>query len=508
MVLSARSLHEALLGTVSRFGGDGEAVRDAQTVLTRGQLVDCAQRLAGALRSVGVTAGDPVILCAPNGVEFVIGHFAILMAGGVSTPLEAFVSPAVFSHVVNVTQAKAIITTSSALSALHKKQLRLPAQVFVFGAHPSTVAAHDAWKLAQHGPVGEVSQRCGGDLAAILFTSGSTGRPKGVMLSHAATLTALRSIIEFVGYTSDEREVVTVPVAHSFGLGHVYCNLFSGGAVYLEAGLANVKRVLTTISDWGATGFPGTPLSFALLLDTYGPVFSDKAKNLRFIVVNSAPLPSARARQLQKVLPNTELFVYYGLTEASRSTFVSLTREPDRLHTVGRPMPGVQLSFDPETGEVLIAGPHLADGYWSEPVATADAFTSQGLRTGDKGVLDADGFLTITGRLKDQINLGGFKVDPSEVEEYLRTSMRGLTDVGVVGLDDGDSQVVACAVVLEHGATFDPKALTQSARGALEPFKVPTVWQVVSTIPRSATGKILRGELKQLLSSASDRRVE
>jgi long-chain acyl-CoA synthetase len=508
MVLSARSLHEALLSTVSHFGADGEAVRDAHTVLSRGKLVDCAQRLAGALRSKGISAGDPVILCAPNGVEFVIGHFAILMAGGVSTPLEAFVSPAVFSHVIEATQAKAIITTSSALLALHKKQLCLPAQVFVFGAPPSTVAAHDAWKLAQHSPVSEVSRRGGRDLAAILFTSGSTGRPKGVMLSHAATLTALRSIIEFVGYTSGDREVVTVPVAHSFGLGHVYCNLFAGGAVYLEPGLANVKRVLMTISDWGATGFPGTPLGFSLLMDRYGPVFSDKAKNLRFIVVNSAPLPPTRARQLQKMLPSMELFVYYGLTEASRSTFISLTREPERLHAVGRPMPGVRLSLDPCTSEVLISGQHLADGYWGDPAATAETFTLQGLRTGDKGVLDADGFLAITGRLKDQINLGGLKVDPSEVEEHLRTATPGLADVGVVGLDEGDTQVVACAVVMEHGVTLDLKALTRSARGALEPFKIPTVWQVVPAIPRSTTGKILRSELKQMLSTASDKRIE
>jgi long-chain acyl-CoA synthetase len=322
-------------------------------------------------------------------------------------------------------------------------------------------------------------------------------------------LSALRNICDFVGYTPDDREVVILPLSHNFGLGHVYCNLMSGGAVYLEAGLARVGRVLKAVRDFGATGFPGTPMGFGLLIDRYGPVLAERAKNLRFIVINSAPMPPKRTEQLQALLPNTDLMVYYGLTEASRSTFVSLSQlGPDLYRTVGKPMPGLDIRLvGPDEGpvegegEVLIRGPSVTSGYWGQTAETEQAFRSGWFRTGDLGRFDDEGRLFITGRLKDIINVGGLKVSPREVENVLR-QRDDVEDVGVVGLDGIrglSGETVVAAVVMKSDCPFDTEACRAVCAEQLEHFKVPALFLEVGAIPRSETGKLKRQELDSLL---------
>jgi long-chain acyl-CoA synthetase len=146
-------------------------------------------------------------------------------------------------------------------------------------------------------------------VASLMYTTGTTGQAKGVQLTHENVLTALENISNFVGYTPNDREVVVLPLSHNFGLGHVYCNLLKGGAVYTEPGLARAGRVLKALRNFGATGFPGTPLGFGMLMDQFGPALAEYGQQLRFIVINSAPLPPERTTQLQRLLPRTDIMV-------------------------------------------------------------------------------------------------------------------------------------------------------------------------------------------------------
>ncbi|MBM4231738.1 MAG: acyl--CoA ligase [Gammaproteobacteria bacterium] len=507
MVSLGDTLHGALVSTADRLGGEREAVRDSERQLSLEALTLQSQRLAGAFMAHGVSRGDRIMIVSSNRAEFVVSHFAALFAGAISVPVDHAAGVAAVTFILAATSPRILVINSGALVTLRSQGIRLPPIVVEIADGNSRTnlevgSAESFEDLVANGR--RIFLDNNPEHSTILYTTGSSGRPKGVLLSHAATLHTVASVIDFISYSSSDREVISIPVTHSFGLGHVYCNLFSGGAVYLQNGLANVKRVLSAVQEWGATGFPGTPLGFGLLLDNYSGAFEKYAAGLRFVVVNSAPLSSERASQLQATLPRTELFVYYGLTEASRSTYISLSKAGQSRYTsVGKPMRGVDIKLVGNPPEIVVRGPHLASGYWMDEELTSKAFSASGLKTGDVGELDADGFLYITGRLSDLINLGGYKVDPVEVETWLK-ELPEVADAGVTAIESSiaaeDVELVAL-VVMKTGERFDEAELASLARISLEPFKIPRRWVHVSILPRSATGKMLRAELKDLAAN-------
>ncbi|MEM6909312.1 MAG: class I adenylate-forming enzyme family protein [Pseudomonadota bacterium] len=460
------SLSDIILRGAESFP-EREAVSDANTVLTYGELAERALKVAGWLTQQGVAPGERIMIVLPNGVDFVAAHFGVLFAGAVSVPCDSAASPATLAAIRQSCRPAAMLDADTITDALAHRQ-----------------SASDA------------GSGSGSDLAAILYTTGTTGDAKGVMLTHDNTLAALCNISEFVGYTQADREVVILPLNHSFGLGHVYCNLLNGGAVYLEPGMTRVGRILRKIEEWGATGFPGTPLGVKLLLDRYGPVFAERCAGLRFMVVNSAPLPPEDAARLQEHLPQCDIMVYYGLTEASRSTFASLTQlGPDFYRSVGKPMPGVDLRLS-QAGEVLLSGPTVTPGYWGNPELTAEKIVEGYLHTGDLGRLDEAGNLFVTGRIGDMINFGGYKVMPSEVEAALQ-SHPAVDEVCVFG-----EELVEAAIVAVSG--FEEQELARHCHALLEPYKVPARFHQVASIPRSNTGKVRRFELAQAVKELAD----
>jgi long-chain acyl-CoA synthetase len=496
------TLHAALLDAAERCGGSNEALRDSSKSLTLEALVDQSRRLASALAGRGISVGDRVLIWSSNRVDFVIAHFAVLFAGAISVPVDQTAGVNGVKFILESSSPKALILPVSLLPVFQQHSLAKPGIVIVFDdGLPAPHGSCMLDELISDGRPFEVMS--GVEHSSILYTTGASGRPKGVLLNHTATIHTVRNVMEYVRYTSADREVIAIPITHSFGLGHVYCNLFAGGAAYLENGLSNVKRVLTAIDNWGATGFPGTPLGFGLLLDNFRAPFQRCARNLRFVVINSAPLAPERAAQLQEALPSTELFVYYGLTEASRSTYISLSAAgPSKYAAVGRPMKGVDIEITGDKGEILIRGPHLASGYWCDEELSSKSFGPEGLRTGDLGRFDNDGFLYVTGRISDLINFGGFKIDPVEVEQWLRFQPE-IADAAVAPLSvkSGEEVVIVAIVVLKPGVTLDGPALERRARGVLDAFKVPSKWIESPALPRSSTGKMLRGELPRLIEA-------
>lgn len=441
---------------------DREAISDPETTWSYGELFDAASRIAGWLRRQGVRPGDRVTICLPNSAGFIAAHFGVMLADAISVPCDAAISPANLDAIRRSCTPRCGIDAATLQAALSAPRAGLP-----------------------------TPEREPHDVAVLLYTTGTTGQPKGVILTHANVLAAVRNICSFVGYSEADREVVILPLSHSFGLGHAYCNLMSGGAVYTEPGLARVGRVLRKIETWGSTGFPGTPLGFAMLADRYGELFVRTCRRLRFIVINSAPLPPEQAQRLRAALPDTDLMVYYGLTEASRSTFISLTTMgPAYYASVGRAMPGVSVRLA-DDGEVLISGPTVTQGYWNEEGLTRAALDDGWLHTGDLGRLDDDGFLYVTGRLKDLINVGGYKVSPEEVERVL-LEHEAVREAGAFG-----RQQVEAAIVTSRPLPAEELARLCYAR--LEPFKVPVRFHHVDAIPRSNTGKIKRHELAAML---------
>jgi len=307
------------------------------------------------------------------------------------------------------------------------------------------------------------------DSTHTLHTTGSTGDPKPILITRACRNAALKSIIQVLGYDGTQREVIGVPLDHSYGLGHLYCTLVTGGTVHISRGLQRPKRFIDALSR--ATGAPMPPAMLALLMGQYRDYFVPRC-HLKYIVCNTAPLPEELARDVLDTFPDLDLWVYYGLTEASRSTFHNL-RETRRFDSVGKASPGVDIKID--AGEVLIRGDHVS------PSCELD---NGWLRTGDLGTLDKEGFLMLNGRKDDVINCGGIKYSAKAIEDELRPHV-----VDVVVLSEPNDVLganpVACVV-------FPPAP-------CVYPMTSHCRIMSVSKIPRSGTGKPLMSEIRRLV---------
>ncbi|MBB5716877.1 AMP-binding protein [Sphingomonas aerophila] len=348
--------------------------------------------------------------------------------------------------------------------------------------------------------------------ADILYTSGTTGRPKGVMLSHAAIYASTSATNRFIGNGADDYEIVTVPLSHSFGLGRIRGVLMAGGRLSAVS-MSPPGEAVTALADPAVTGMSCVPAGIAILQRWGEQELAAASERLRYIELGSSHMSADRKRLLAELLPATRIIMHYGLTEASRSCFLDLHGESDRLTSVGRASPGVQLRIMDQDdspiaasgeGVIHIHSPAVMSGYWRNPAATARALSQDGwLRTSDVGRLDEQGFLTLVGRLDDQINVGGKKVDPAAVEEAA-IACEGVADAGCVGISDpGDlvGQVPVLFIVESEGVNLDLPSLRRHLKARLEGHERPTRILVVRTLPKTETGKLKRAELRLLLSS-------
>jgi long-chain acyl-CoA synthetase len=478
---------------------DREALADAKRHYSYGQLVDAIRRRATVLSERGIRSGDRILLIAPNSADQLIAHFAILFVGAISIPIEGGVSEDRLTFIVRDCEPKAICVddkvSALALKVADDRQLVLSLGEWAERSHQAALSSY--------------RPSTPDDIACLMYTTGSTGFPKAVVLTYGSLGSALDHIVEYIGCSSLDREGVVLPLTHSFGLGHAYCTLLCGGFLWVNEGLRPVGAVFDALTRHQLNAMPATPSMLRLLLGPYRSPFLKQAGGLKRLVINSEPLPPEQAKEILEALPEADIIVYYGLTEASRSTFLRLRKEPAcRYRTVGRSAPRVDVRIRGQggeltpvgvEGEVCLHGPHLAVGYWRRPEEQAATFRDGWMHTGDLGSLDKDGYLTITGRLKDQINVGGLKVSATEVEHTLRQHPL-VTDAAAIGIKDPDGlrgEVLAIAVVARN-ATLSIADIAAFCETRLAAPAQPRRIAMVDSIPRAPTGKILKGDLLRM----------
>lgn len=357
--------------------------------------------------------------------------------------------------------------------------------------------------LPETAPAAAVTFPGGETVADIMFTTGTTGQPKCVPLTHKNLLAAARNINTFIGNNAGDKEVIALPLCHSFGMGRLRCTLIAGGTAVILPNFGNERKVLRTLSDGEVTGFAMVPAAFQYLKHLCGERLTEAAAHLRYIEFGSAPLPLADKEWLMQRLPNTRLCMHYGLTEASRSCFIEFHAEQSRLNTVGKASPNTEIAVFSaegqrlpigETGEVCIKGQHVIDRYLNVP--TADSFYAGFFRTGDMGYLDAEGYLHLAGRLKEIINTGGKKVSPDEVEEWINL-YPGVKESACIAAPDPEGilgEVVKACIVWE--GVPDEEGLCHYLREHLEQHKIPRLFHAMEQpLPRTESGKLQRQKL-------------
>jgi long-chain acyl-CoA synthetase len=456
-----------------------------------------SQKIAAHLQNrFGVKPGDCVALWLKNCPEFVPCVFGILHAGAVVVPINNFLKPAEVSYILNDGGIDVMITDAE-LGA-HSAELKTSRPslkmllVEEFATELSTLNL-------------QPSTRTESDFAVIIYTSGTTGRPKGAMLSHGNLLHNVNSCRIVLESVPDDSFAVISPLFHTYMMTvGIFLPFTTGGSIVLVKSLNPPRAALQEIFSRRATILPAVPSFYRMMLTAQIPM----PQPIRIFISGSAPLPMQTLKEFEEKF-KVPLIEGYGLSEASPVVAKNPLRGAHKAGSIGIPIPNVEMSVQDEsgkllavneTGEICVRGGNVMQGYWNQPEETAQVLRNGWLLTGDVGHRDADGYFYITDRKKDMLIVNGINVYPREIEEVIY-HFPGVKEAAVIGVPDArrGEQPVAF-VALAEGQTLDEKALLQFIRDKLADYKVPKQIIILPALPKNATGKILKTELRKQAS--------
>jgi HIP---CoA ligase len=496
-----------------------EALVDGTLRLTFGQYREQSVQLARGLIACGVDPGDRVIIWAPNSAEVALSAMAVASTGAVLVPLNTRLTAPEAAALIRRTRAVAVLAFTDFLGRDYLESLRalgaldgLKAAVALRGpAGARTLSLEDLLAMAEETGMDQLRAReqalASDDVCDILFTSGTTGAPKGAMLRHGASTRAYTEYGRSMGLRPGDRLLGFPPFFHCFGLKGVLLAGVLHGAAVAPVPVLDMRRIAELIAAERLTVLQGAPLLFQALLDDPA-VDRSSLTSLRVAGPGAMGASPELYRRLRDELGIRHFAPGYGLTEGT--AIGSRCYWFDDFETVsttsGRVAPGVELRITSpagddlpagQDGELLLRGYNVMAGYLDDPAATAQAIDGDGwLHTGDIGRVDGLGRLTITGRLKDMFLVGGFNTYPAEIEQTLGQHL-AIADVAVIGVPDARLGEVGMAfVVLRPGSTVTAEELTAWARGLLANYKVPRHWRFFSVLPRNASGKVVKDDLR------------
>jgi amino acid adenylation domain-containing protein len=483
-----------------------------------------ANRLAHALIAQGVERGDPVCVYMENAVEAAVAIFGILKAGAVFSVINASTKGPKLGYILRDIRPAALLTVNDAprRSAVGEalQAAPLPSVVWVGGVPTLGTSNatrfhdwHDA--LAREPGTAPRATAIDVDLAAILYTSGSTGEPKGVMSTHRSMAFLAQSISTYLENSADDVVFCALPLAFGYGLYQLIVCTYVGATLVLERNFAFPARALEIMARERATGFPGVPTMFALLLRLHNLAGFD-LRSLRYITNAGAALPVKHLLALHEAVPQTRIYSMYGQTECQRICYLppeEITRRPD---SVGIPIPGTEVYIVDEggrrvppgiAGELVVRGSHVMRGYRGKPEETLVRFRpgplpgEMVLHTGDLFRMDEDGFLYFVARKDDIIKSRGEKISPHEIVNAL-CALSGVSEAAVIGVpDEVLGEAIKVFVVPDEGAVLTEQAIRAHCACHLEDFMVPKYVEIRPELPKGATGKINLRELKACVAS-------
>src|SRR6202046_479060 len=475
----------AAVASAAREFGDAEALAEpGGRRLGSRELHERSGEVARALIADGIARGDRVAVWCPNTTAWVLAALGSLTAGATLVPVSTRFTGAEALDVISRSGCRALFVDDGFLGVDRLAALRAAAASSepeqggsLAGLAVVVRVGGDDWKsfaerkLAPLRPYAAARAAAVSpeDVSDILFTSGTTGRSKGAMSSHRSALSVARAWAEHAGLTEGDRYLVVNPFFHSFGLKAGILACLVTGAALVPLPVFDPVAAMRVIETERITVLPGAPTIYQTLLD---PPDRDRfaLSSLRLAVTGAANVPAALVERMGRELSFRVVLTAYGLTEAVVATMCRPGDDPETVaRTCGRVAGRDGGDAGPgETGEVLLRGPNLMLGYLDDPVATAEAIDPDGwLHTGDVGALDAAGYLTITGRLKDMYICGGFNVYPAEVEQVL-ARLDGVAESAVVGVPDQRlGEVGRAYVVLRAGGVVSPEAVADFCRSRL-----------------------------------------
>jgi long-chain acyl-CoA synthetase len=461
------------------------------------RLVNCT---ANALRGLGIEKGDRVALFLPNTPEFAIAYLGILKIGAIAVSINVMLKCAEVTYILNDCAAKAIVTTE--LGCLQVAEADLPQLEHIIIAEGAVNKGIDFASLIENAsPIARAIEMEWHSPASIVYTSGTTGFPKGATLSHGNIISNISAHNRCCGMSQTDRLLLYVPLFHCFGQNAIFNAGLNVCATIILQRRFDLEQVFESIGKHKATMFFGVPTVFIRLLnqDTSRYNFD----SLRYYFSAAAPMPVEIAQMWQDRYKKV-IHEGYGLTEASPCTSYNHNLKY-KFGSIGVPIENVEMQIvdangyqisPGELGEIIIKGPNVMLGYWNRPQETQEVIKNGWLHSGDIGRMDEEGFFYIADRLKDMINVSGFKVYPAEVENVIYQH-RSVAEVAIYGTPDPiKGEIIKASIVSKTGSQITEAEIAEFCSQRMAAYKIPHEIKFVNSLPKNPTGKIMKRILR------------
>ncbi|MCK5136244.1 MAG: AMP-binding protein [Bacteroidales bacterium] len=436
-----------------------------------------------------------IVLISPNSGFFLIAYLAIMKSGNVCVPL----NPSIEDH--NLSYVVELCETKIAFIACKPGDTKWDIIKNVYYDIPEVLNGKNGFSIHTFEDEGFDQNR----LAEIIFTSGSTGEPKGVMITHKNIIANTDSIINYLHLTGDDVIEIVLPFYYCYGLSLLHTHMKVGGSIVFNNNFMFIGSVINDLKNYGCTGFAGVPSHFQVLLRKSKSFKTTTFPNLRYVTQAGGKLHNVFIEEFVRHFPDTDFYVMYGQTEATaRLSFLPPDKVTDKMGSMGKAIPGVQLKIIDESGkiiqepdivgELVAKGDNIMKGYLGDEEDSKKALQNGWLHTGDLAYRDVDGFFYLTARKKEIIKVGGRRISPKEIEEVI-VSLPGVVDCSISGIfDEILGEALKAVIVLSDMSDpgTDESSIKRFCAEKLAPEKVPQVIQFSKTIEIAATGKKIK----------------
>ena len=482
--------------------------------VTYAQLESRSAALAGQLQDHGLKVRGTVAILLPNGVDWVLACAAIARAGGVSVPISHDAVEAEIHYRLEDAQCSAVLVSQRHLALVERLRPQLPALATVIVADGPVSGSQLSLPVLLQGET-QSAPRDPEDMNAtafLVYTSGTTGRAKGVMLSmHSMLWVTAACWAPIAGMSEGDTLLSPLPLFHSYALNICVLSVMATGASAFLLERFSTHEVVNRLQGGRYTLMPGVPTMFHYLLESSRSSGNWQLPGVRYLISAGAILPAALNQDFEAAF-HVPLLDGYGITETSTMVTMNWPNAPRVMGSCGLPVPGLatrivdgrghDVAFGAE-GQLIVRGPNVMQGYLNKPKETAEALVNGWYYTGDLARSDANGFLTITGRVKELIIRGGQNIAPAEVEEAVlkHPDVLDCAAIGIAHPHLGEVPVVC--VVAREGRAVDGDSVREHCATLLSSYKVPQSVHLVAAIPRTGSGKIMRFKLREQLEATT-----
>lgn len=513
------SLYDFLEDAVKRFG-DKPAFTFYGKVFSYNETKAIVDRLSAHLHSQGFKKGDRVAIMLPNSPHYIFALFAIFRLGGIAVQVNPMYVEREIAFVLEDSGARYMF----ALDAFYPKVKKVQADTYL--KHVIAIGFGEKIALAEEDKYFEEALQTDvtveeapinpfEDVAVLQYTGGTTGVPKGVMLTHNNLLSNFNQVCDAIYKACDNvpesfKMITVLPMFHVYGLSSVALCGLREGANQIVLPRFDVAEVIETVKREKPFIFAAVPTMYFGLNSQPELLKEAGFDQLYFVGSGGAPLPVEQARAFKKIT-GAQVMDGYGLSEASPTVIFNPPFVPAKEGSIGIPVQSTIVRIVRETedgeyvdvpvgeaGELIVKGPQVMKGYWNRPKDTEEALKNGWLHTGDIAKMDEDGYFYILDRSKDMIIASGYNVYPREVEEVLY-QLEGVEEAIVIGLpDEYRGETVKAFVKLKEGSVVTEEEILQFGKDNLAPYKAPKAVEILAELPKSAVGKLLRRELRDL----------